>query len=388
MTEMPIIVPRYTVEDWCEWVSMSSDQMCASWAEWNEGIERFFNQAAKNRATVYEVTVRPAEFRNWAEKNGKPLNGVSRSEYAGWLIKDRFLIPPKLPVKLPKHAEMNRLLRQAIKSNPDISLSDISSPHLRRPEASICPIFRLDDSGATEQFGSGVLVRISDHHFLLSAAHVLDSFKSHTILIPGREHLIEIFGKYSVTNLPAEGRDKDEIDFGYFHFKNGQEEEIHDSLLFLDEADCNAMDVTNDGDAYTVIGYPADLSELTGGKASTEITRITCSGVMDHRYEKLGLKADEHLLLQYRMKKGISQRTLTPGIKFDFGGISGGGVFAWSKSLPDSRALDQPYLVGMVTTYSPHHNVFQVTRLGSVLRGIQKEFPHLPIVKTERKRPE
>ncbi len=381
---MPIIVPRYTPEDWSEWVSMCSDQMCASWEEWNEGIERFFSQAAKSRATVHEVTIHPTEFRTWAEKNGKPLNGFSRSEYAGCLIKDRFLTPPKLPANLPKLAEVNRLLRRAIKSNPDISLSDISSPHLRRPEASICPIFRQNDTGTLEQFGSGVLVRISDHHFIISAAHVLDSFKSHTILIPGREHLNEIFGAYSVTNLPEEGRGKDEIDLGYFQFKNGQENELHESLLFLDEADCDPMDVTNDGDAYTVIGYPADLCELTPGKASTGITRVTCSGVLDHRYEKLGLNADKHLLLQYRMKKGVSQRTLIPGVKFDFGGISGGGAFAWSKSLPDHRALAQPHLVGIVTAYAPHHNVFQVTRLGSVLSGIQKEFPHLPIVKVER----
>jgi hypothetical protein len=329
MNAMPIVAPRYEEEDWLKWKALCTDEMCATWEDWHTGFNSFLRDAAKNRATVHEVTIRPHAFQEWAGTNEKPLDGFSRGEYAGWLLKDRFLEPPELPKELPTQAEVNRLLRKALKANPDLNLSDISAPYLRRPEAAICPVFRENEAGELEQFGSGVLVCIADQHFLVSAAHVFDSFRSYSILIPGREHLIEISGEYSVTPLPEDGmRENDEIDIGYFHFKGGLESELHASLLFLDGADCNATDFTQDGDAYTVIGYPAERSESIGGKAATEMTRISCSGVMDHRYEKLGIRSDTHLLLQYRMKKGVSARTLIPGAKFDFEGVSGGGVFA------------------------------------------------------------
>ena len=60
-------------------------------------------------------------------------------------------------------------------------------------------------------------------------------------------------------------------------------------------------------------------------------------------------------------------------------GMSGGGVFAWSKELPNPHALAQPKLCGIVTGYDPYYNVFIVTRIGHVLSAMLKEFPDLPI---------
>lgn len=379
-TEIPIVVPRYVKEDWPVWKALSKDPMCDSWEEWNEGMEDFFLKAAKDRAIVHAVTIRPGAFREWAEKNHKRFDGHSRAEFAGFMIKDRFLRPYEEPAELPTQAEVNRHLRNVIKSNPDISLSDINDSYLRRPQAGVCPLFRANREGEPEHFGSGVLIKIGDEHFLASAAHVFDEFKTHPILIPGLDGLTEVTGGYKVTPLPASGsRDDDAVDVGYFHFENGTERLLHDSCIFLDERDLDAMDETSDGDVYTAIGYQAELSEASDGVASTELSRITCSGVSDHRYEKLGLTPQKHLLLQYRVNKGVSYRTMHQGKRHDFSGMSGGGAFAWSKELPNPHALSQPYLVGILTTYVPYHNVFVVTRLGSILAGILNDFPHLPI---------
>lgn len=378
--EMPMILAWYERSDWDEWLELCPGQMCASWDAWHHGAEEVLGEAAKDRVVAHTSTIRPKPYSEWIKQTGKPINGHSRSEFAMELIKDRFLGDHKLPEKLPKQVELNRLFRKAMETNPELAIFGVFDPYLRRASASICPIFREGDQGKSEQYGSGIFVRIADEHFMLSAAHVFDDFKERVILIPGLESLVEIQGAYSTTPLPASGSRKDDhLDMGYFHLNAEQRSDIDNSLLFLDERDCKPMDVTSDGDAYTLIGYQSELSETTATKAQTEISRISCSGVQDHRYEKLGLDPRRQILLQYRMKKGMSHKTMIQGKKHDFGGMSGGGVFAWSKDFPDPKAIAQPHLVGIITGYSSYHNVFIATRLHHVLSAILNEFPHFPI---------
>lgn len=378
--EMPIILAWYERADWPEWLELCPGQMCATWDEWRHGAEKTLVKATRDRIVVHTSTIRPQPYLEWIKRTGKTINGYTRSEFAMELIKDRFFGNHKLPEKLPKQAELNRLFRKAIEANPKFAIFGVFDPYLRRPESSICPIFRENKEGKPEQYGSGVFVRIAQEHFMLSAAHVFDDFKERVILVPGRESLVEIHGPYLTTPLPASGSRKDDhFDMGYFHLDTDQREDLDRSLLFLDERDCAPMDVTSDGDAYTLIGYQSELSEITNTKAQTEISRISCSGVQDHRYQKLGIDPMTHILLQYRMKKGMSYKGMIQGKRHDFRGMSGGGVFAWSKDFPDPKAIAQPQLVGIITEYSDYHNVFIATRLHHVLSAMHKEFPHLPI---------
>ncbi len=378
--EMPIILAWYERSDWNEWLKLCPNQMCATWDEWNDSAEKTLTEAAKDRVIVHISMIRPKQYLEWIKQTGKPINGYSRSEFAAEQIKERFIGDPTLPEKLPKQAELNRLFRKAVEANPELAIFDVFDPYLRRPSASICPIFREDDEGKPEQFGTGVLIRIAQEHFMLSAAHVFDDFKERVILIPGLESLVELHGPYATTPLPDKGsREDDDYDMGYFHLNTDQQADIDSSMLFLDERDCDPMDVTSDGDAYTLIGYQSELSESTANKAKAEISRVSCSGVQDHRYQKLGLDPKRHILLQFRMKKGMSYKTMVQGKKHDFGGMSGGGVFAWSKESPIPKAIAQPHLVGIITGYSNYHNVFIATRLHHVLCAMHKEFPNLPI---------
>jgi hypothetical protein len=378
--KMPMILAWYELVDWDEWLKLCPGQMCSTWDEWHHGAEETLAKAAKDRVVIHASTIRPQPYLEWIKQSGKPINGYSRSEFAAEQIKDRFIGNHTLPEKLPKQAELNRMLRKAIEKNPELALLDVFDPYLRRPSASICPIFREDEQGKPEQYGSGVFIRIADAHFILSAAHVFDDFKERVILIPGLKSLVEIHGSYSTTPLPDSGSRKDDhFDMGYFRLDMEQRSDLDSSLLFLDERDCDPMDVTSDGDAYTLIGYQSELSGTIATKAQTQISRVSCSGVQDHRFEKLGLDPRRHILLQYRMKKGMSYKTMIQGKKHDFGGMSGGGVFAWSKDFPDPKAIAQPYLVGIITGYSSYHNVFIATRLHHVLSAIHKELPHLPI---------
>lgn len=370
----------YRAEDWQEWKSISASDMCNTWEEWKIGVDQSLLEATKEGVIVHMQEIRPDAYKSWIEETGKTINGYTRGEFAGLQMKDRFTRPYTPPDKFPKQVEVTRALRKAVQSNPELSLSKVAEPYLRRPTAGICPIFRADDEGKPEQFGSGILLRLSDRSVLASAAHVLDDFKNHEILIPGQQSLVAMSGGYSVSQLPETGsRNDDKIDVGYFPLDSSFAHSLDDSLIFLDGFDSDPMDETQHNDTYTIIGYQASLSSSEGKTVSCEISRVTCDGVLDHRYGKLGLNPKHHILLQYRMQKGISYETMIQGKKHVFDGMSGGGVFAWSKDLPNPHYFAQPKLCGIVTGYNPHHNVFIATRLGHVLSAILNEFPDLPI---------
>jgi len=375
----PIVLAWYEINDWQEWKRLCPDDMCETWNEWNEHAEDLLATSAHNRAIVHISTIKPHDFQDWAVKNNKTLNGHSRSEYAAESFKHLLFIKHKSPEKIPTKAEIAKLLRKAIREEPEIFKTDIWSPYLRRPTASICPIFRTDNNGNPEQFGSGVLIRIADHYFLVSAAHVMDEFNRNSILIPGKNHLIPLTGSYSVTELPDTGlRDDDHSDFGFLKFQSDMQHNLDDSLVFIDERDCDPMDTTEEKDAYTIIGYPSESSQSTEGTAETAITRISGEGTRDHRYAKLGLTPKSHLLIQYRTRKATTP-LMKQARKVNFEGMSGGGVFAWSKNLPNPDALSQPNLVGVVTAYSEYHNVFISTRIHMIFSTLKNKFPDLPI---------
>lgn len=378
---MPMILAWYDREDWEEWMKLCPGEMCDSWDQWNASAEKLLQKANHDRQIVHISTIRPLEFKFWAEKNQRPLNGYSRSEYAGELMKDAILPKPPLPSPLPSQREINRLLRKALEKNPKIDLPSAFTPYLRRPEASICPLFREDSAGKIEQFGSSVLLKIANVHFLLSAAHVFDEFKNYEILIPGKDHLIALNGAYSTTKIPKSGsRQDDTLDLGFFVLEQEINSHLDAALLFLEEPDVDPLDETTAGDAYTVMGYPSDKSRSIGGKAETEMFRITGEGIQDHRYRDKMLDPLKQILIQYRPRKAINSTTMLQPKKLDFGGMSGCGVFAWSKSLPETNYLEQPKLVGILTEYDPHRNVFVASRIHSIIAAIHKDFPDLPIL--------
>lgn len=380
MKESPIIIASYRAEDWQKWIVLSSSHMCDTWEEWKKGVDDILIEATKEGVIIHMQEIRPEEYKSWIKETGKPINGYTRGEFAALLMKKRFTLPYTSPDKSRKQVEVIRDLKKAVQSDSKVNIQSLFEPYLRRPSAGICPIFRVDSQGNPEQFGSGILLQISDHYFLITAAHVLDDFKDHEILIPGQESLAPISGPYVVSQLPeTKSRNDDKIDVGYFPLSSSFKQNLHNSLVFLNSLDIDAMDEVQHEDSYTVIGYQASLSNIIGEVASSELTRISCDGVLDYRYRKLGLSPESHLLLQYRMRKGISYETMKQGKKHVFDGMSGGGVFAWSKELPDHKALAQPKLCGIVTFYEPHYNVFLVTRIGYVLVSILKEFPNLPL---------
>lgn len=304
------------------------------------------------------------------------MTGHLRSEFASvtfakiWVRPEREEIPDPNPKKV----------KQMMEAAKGLDLSEIWEPYLRRPKTAICPVFWEGDT-EMEHIGSGVLIEIGDAHFLLSAAHVTEQRHKYPLFIPSKDGFINVFGLFIESPLPKTGLRKDDrSDIACVRLDPKIVRNLHDNLQFLDADDCDLHDVTAPQDVYTVIGYPSRKSGRDDNRLSTEMFSLSGDGVMDYRFDRLKLNPERNILIQHRFKKTVNYSTMLRKQPPHPEGMSGGGIFAWSKALPNLKALSQPKLVAILTEYHQEHNVFVGSRLSIHLNAIHRSDPSLPIV--------
>lgn len=214
-----------------------------------------------------------------------------------------------------------------------------------------------------ELIGSGVLLRIVNRTFLLTAAHVMDYQEDGTLLIPGERGFMPVRGYFSPTFLPHSGRrNDDQIDAAYYWLDEDCVAELHPSCAILGRAD-----VSLDGEParqtdYTFAGYPWRKGNVTVGRVATSF--YTCTGYESKKseYEKYGLKKSLHIAVRFRRRKTFHQGTRRVGTAPLLHGMSGGGVYAWTQEALKMSPVRLP-LIGIANTYIPGRSLLVATRL-------------------------
>lgn len=375
---MKVGIPWYRREEWPRWKDISVDRadMCDCYDEWVKKAEEAIRNFTKNAVEVHKVDISLDEFLGWATNENVTITGYARSDFANLKLgKQEMRRLASSDTPYPSQDELKQTMRKA----KGMDLSEIWEPYLRRPMAAICPIFRQSNIGF-EQIGSSVLLQVADVYFLLTAAHVTDERRKTPLFIPAKKGFVNLFGLFLESPLPASGSRKDDKrDVAVLKLSPDLIARIHDDLLFLQHHDCDLADATTANDVYTVIGYPAKKSETKGNAVVTDQFSLSGDGVMDKRFEQLGLDPLRHVIVQHRMNRAIHYSNMLRWRPPHPQGMSGGGIFAWDKALPEVSALRQPKLVGILTEYHQHKNVFIGTRLSAHLMAIHTNDPTLPI---------
>jgi hypothetical protein len=351
--------------------------MSESYDQWVDGANDTVKQFTKSGVEVHRVTIDVEEFVAWA-KQEDTIDGRVRAEFASSKLAKKLLKPDPSPDVLPDSKQLKQIMQQ-LKGR---DLSEVWEPYLRRPAASVCPIFRETPAGL-EQFGSGTLIRIVNTHFLLTAAHVTD--ETQPLMLPAKKGFTELCGSFAGSRLPESGSRKDDrYDIAYVRVESDTVSKLHDDFLFLNEGDCDAFDEAAPKDVYTIVGWPTRRANKKVNALESEILYISGEGITDQRYEHLKCDRLHHLLVQHRRSRSVHYSTMLRAQLPLPEGMSGGGVFAWSKELPKLSALAQPKLVAIVTEYNQSHSVFVATRLACYLAAIKKNEPSLPIFSIPR----
>lgn len=81
----------YSSEQWDRLRSLSSDpdQLEEEWGEWRELAESKFREMQRLGLEVEKVAVDVDRLARWCEKEGRPVDGASRSAYAAEMLRLR-----------------------------------------------------------------------------------------------------------------------------------------------------------------------------------------------------------------------------------------------------------------------------------------------------------
>jgi hypothetical protein len=225
-----------------------------------------------------------------------------------------------------------------------------------------------------------VLLRLAEHHFLLTAAHVTDHRLIGALSIPGRHGNPGLNGYYAGMRLPGSGnRGDDRYDIAYIRLTAKTVEALHPSLIFLEWNDLDVFDTTVEKDSYSFLGYPVRKSDVRGNTIITESASFSGDGAASHECERLGYNPQHHILIRFRRHKTVNYGTGLRQTAVHPEGLSGGPVVAWDKLMEEKNQLPPPpKLAGILTTYheSAHHLV--ATRINCFLECIWKNNPELP----------
>jgi hypothetical protein len=232
------------------------------------------------------------------------------------------------------------------------------------------------DSQRPELVGSGVLIKLSDRTFLLTAAHIVDMLNEGTLMIPGQNGFMPIVGNYAETRLPDSGdRNDDRLDMAYFWLDRECADEIDSRCCILEKGDL-LMESYPSPPNYTFNGYPWRKSDIKGLDVHTPRWGFSGVEVNPSQYEALGLSQTYHIAIRFHRRRAFHtgiQRIHSAPLPH---GISGGGVYAWTE---ESLEMSPPRLplAGIATEYIPAQSVLIGTRLEAYVRFILRNQPEI-----------
>jgi hypothetical protein len=229
----------------------------------------------------------------------------------------------------------------------------------------------------SELIGSGVMIRICNRTFLLTAAHVADFKSEGAIMIPGRDGFMSPGGYYHTMNLPASGnRDDDKLDVAYVCLDNDCADNLHSDCRILGHQDLSLEIEPIRRGVYTFAGFPWRKGKVKDGAIETDFSTMSGSEVQKSEYEALGLNRTHHIVIRFNRERSFSERYKRVVVSPLPSGMSGGGVYAWSEEALKARPVRLP-LFGIANEFVPDKDLLVATRLHVYIRCILHSYPEL-----------
>lgn len=242
-----------------------------------------------------------------------------------------------------------------------------------RLERHVVPVFHAPDDSELQPAGSGVLARLGDRAYLISAAHVLDH--CHTgVFVPHRNGSIEpLVNPTVVTGRPSgTTREDDRIDIGFVRLTADETEAVGlERTLDLDVVSGPPMpSVTT---LFLVLGFPLRDHSMdpSAGTMTGELTSFMTGMADQMAYRRADIDERSQLLL--RLDRRVIGTKNAVGAPPEMKGISGGGV--WPVRIDVDRPEDQtPLFAGIVIERPKRFQVSLAVTRGTLIKYFVTRF--------------
>ncbi len=193
--------------------------------------------------------------------------------------------------------------------------------------SSVIPLFRFKEQ-QMEQYASGVLLEIAEVLFLLTAAHVVR--KENNIFVPTKDEIKPIKGICRFTL--QEDCSFDNIDFAYIKIENKLAKELKDYFIPLTQNDIDLSDIPQPNDFYVFTGYPYRKSKNIDNMFETDFFEYVGPYTADKSiYDQKHCDIQNNIIIRFNLKQTTTRNGDNLKAVVSPEGISGGGVFSFSK---------------------------------------------------------
>lgn len=248
--------------------------------------------------------------------------------------------------------------------------AELLHPAVYRLGARVCPLFRLDDARRRQLIGTAVPLSFSGHHFLATAAHVLEQAEDGMWITINNIETIVVGGKEAAYGH-LRGRTID-ADVGLVRLSSTQAHQMGKEFVFTYLEDVGNVHPYDKLTVYALLGYPHSKHRP---KPSGEL-RVTPQYVIMREFASLaelttdGKREPVHFALAAPEEKLTNVKN-APITLPTMQGVSGGGV--WQISInPDTGEIGEPVLVGIGIEHHRKQGAFIATSI-HVLAPLIKE---------------
>lgn len=239
-------------------------------------------------------------------------------------------------------------------------------------ERHVVPVFHLSDNSKLQSAGSGVLARLAERNYLISAAHVFDHCDE-GVFVPFSSGAVEPLTNVTIVSKPPNGgtRDDDRMDVGFVRLTASEAQAFGiERMLDLEVVGGPPMPIATT--MFLVIGYPHRdfVADSTRGRISSDVTHLM-TGVADAAaYKRAGI--DPRLNLLLRLNRRVIATRKSIGAPPNMRGISGGGVWPVRVDLSGEELM--PFFAGIVIERSQRFRSSLTATLGSAIRYFVRRF--------------
>ncbi len=243
-----------------------------------------------------------------------------------------------------------------------------------RVQASVCPIYSLDERDRPYQMGSAILFSVAPYAFLLTAAHVLDKNRESTLFVAGERELLPLAGESSRIPVPHAGRKKDRLDFAFILLPSTIKRQLT-RFTFLKPKDVDVNDAVAPQTLYGFVGYPGTKNKRRSGrtfKLSSQVFGVNAASVGS--YNALGLNERIHFIGKFDRKRMVDrEKGLVTGPMPH--GMSGGAVWRLGKYSELASGIQTERLIGVGIEYPDSHDMLIGVRMSLVVAAIVECYP-------------
>lgn len=221
--------------------------------------------------------------------------------------------------------------------------------------------------------GTGVFIKLREHYFLLTAAHVIDLYDNLKIPL-GSEQLLKPGGLIKYSN-PEKTRESDPIDIAFMKLDDYTVSELINHYNFLSEKNILINHETKKN-FYTFLGYPTTFSEYSILKSSFHSNVFFHSNYAESQktYTQLNRDQTRNIIIKYNRKKTINTRKVEITMGPDLYGMSGCGLW-FTNPLEISLSKSEPKLVAIMTDWPIKNRTVVIgTKMNVIIQAIVHEF--------------